>query len=487
MRAAAARALRRTHGARPWVALLLALAACAAGGERGQELLERVRRGAPSAPFTLHGRSGQRTFRFACSEDGRWRLDEGELCLGLDGRGLWVREPGEPVRRLAFGSADELAARGLAWSGGVAALPGHDPRRRGPRELELVRRGGTGSDLVLLDDRGRPVELVLADGSAWSARRGTDGALLEGEERSADGRRRSFTVERVDPGATSLDPPTDARSAARIDPELPRTVPLRRTAAGRLLVEVALVDGPDLGWFLIDTGAVPTCIDDDVARELALGEAGTDEVLALGGPVRGGRVPGPPLRIGPLELPAHPWIAVDLSSLHDETGSDLVGILGLEFFLACQVEVAPHVDHLTLRPSTPAPPGAVEVLHDGRQPCTPAVVEGRPVWLRIDTGATDSLILNAPLVRELDLLHPTRPTRGATLEGLGGRQRVERTALRSGELAGVSLRGVEASLALARRGVLARTEPAGLVGMGLLGHRRLVLDLGAGWWRWPAL
>ena len=97
---------------------------------------------------------------------------------------------------------------------------------------------------------------------------------------------------------------------------------------------------------------------------------------------------------------------------------------------------------------------------------------------------TSVLVLGSPLVQRARLLSEATSMRSVTLSGLGGRHQVTRAPLREGALAGVSLRGIEASMSRSREGVLAREEPAGLVGMRLLKLRDVVLDLGGGWWSW---
>ncbi|HEY7655038.1 MAG TPA: retropepsin-like aspartic protease [Methylomirabilota bacterium] len=91
--------------------------------------------------------------------------------------------------------------------------------------------------------------------------------------------------------------------AARVDPSAPSRARATRSPRGRLPLVRATMDGRDLGWCLIDTGAGASAIDRAVADDLGLASLGRTWVLTPTGGEGAAYRRGRALAIGPVTLP----------------------------------------------------------------------------------------------------------------------------------------------------------------------------------------
>ena len=472
---------------RLWVALTATVSLALACSTRSGEGLERLRSSPVVAgPRIIEGVTGEAKspFLLQWDEDGCWYWEStGEQTIhGVDEEGPWGWTPGRPVLRWTPRFAAPAEARALAWTAGQAHTPSLE-RLAGSEDSIRLQQGSWTASLEL-DPEGRPSHLELTDGRSLAFEGWRNGAPETAWETLPGGAQQLWRVQKTSPGS-GLPAPAGAPTAAWAEGVSPE-VPVRRTPNGRILVKPTLGSGSDAaGWFLLDSCAAPLVLSPAMARDLGLQLEDGQGIRTLTGVLESKTAQGPELHLGPLTLPARSWSVLPLDSLSAEAEVELSGILGLDFFLGCRLVIPARGDHLLIEPSGPAPEGAsYPVRFSGSLPCTRARIGGEEAWLAIDTGATDSLVLGSPLVQRARLLSEATSMRSVTLSGLGGRHQVTRAPLREGALAGVSLRGIEATMSRSREGVLAREEPAGLVGMRLLKLRDVILDLGGGWWSW---
>lgn len=422
---------------------------------------------------------------------------EGELpqASGFDGTTAWMRDWNDTPRELALGDRSQVLLGALFLSGRWTAAGD---------ELRFELAPSASEDEVVLAFRhadGIQHGTIALDARTWRARSasyGPDGQATEW--RFADHREHEpltlpgsievelegmtqrlevLAVARVeDVDDDVFAPRLQAPGDARFDAGLGAALEVRRARSGHLLVHPR-IDGRDVGWFLLDTGAGTSCI----ARSAAQGLVGPVGELVLRG--IGGTVPARfwrarELCLGPLVVDEPLFLELDLGFLEPSLGVRVGGVLGFELFARSVVEIDLQEPAVALfDPAAYQPPAGArwqEVLLHGRQPCVRARVEGHEGVFRIDTGVPrDTLTLHYEAVRELRLLEG-RATRAGRAGGVGGSVATRTGELASFELGGRAFESLAASFVVEDRGSFSDDYLWGNVGGELLGSFRLVLD-----------
>ena len=101
--------------------------------------------------------------------------------------------------------------------------------------------------------------------------------------------------------------------------------------------------------------------------------------------------------------------------------------------------------------------------------------ESRQGWFLVDTGADTAVLISPDTVHKQQLLRD-RNTRPTKTSGSGGSVRSRNGQLKSVEFAGQRFNNVNTIFVTERKGTLADSLIDGLVGVGLFGDRKLVLD-----------
>lgn len=273
----------------------------------------------------------------------------------------------------------------------------------------------------------------------------------------------------------------------------------------RLYVPVRGPVGPEV-WFVLDTGASSTIIDEAVAKRWALHPAGSSSTWGAGrGTMKQGVVEAQQLTVGgvpfaPKEVRVAPIEAV----LSPTSGHQVGGIIGAEFFVGRQVHIDFERLELSLRPTGSAVVGELVPLQmKGGLPHVRATLtwfDGRsiPADLLIDLGAKFNLLLTEPFLERVDAgVPPSSSSFIASLgAGVGGR-----TRYRFATLPALTLTDAKAvtwaplSCGLSVEGTLRLTDVDGLLGLSLLRGARVTIDESAGrlWLepnsagRWPTV
>jgi hypothetical protein len=118
-------------------------------------------------------------------------------------------------------------------------------------------------------------------------------------------------------------------------------MPLARVALGEIGGWIALdVElGGQRGRWLIDTGASRNLVSPALALRLGLQPRGSVIADTVLGPVRGGEVSLPALRLGGFERPGQTALAMELSSLVGEAADGIDGVLGVPFLDGVQLDL----------------------------------------------------------------------------------------------------------------------------------------------------
>lgn len=292
------------------------------------------------------------------------------------------------------------------------------------------------------------------------------------------------TVERLEAAPTdAFSPRLDRPEDARFDPEASPELDVKRAPGGYLLVRPT-VDGEDLGWFILDSGAGTNCISTSVTEALADGPAdgpiGQIPARGIGGTVPASFWRADELALGPMTVAGPIFMELDLAFLDAAFGVKIGGILGFELLARCVAEVDMAEGVVALfdpRDYTLADDGRWEdALLYGRHPNVRASFEGHEGVFKIDTGAAgDTVTMHYQTVADLGLVEG-RETKASRTGGVGGQLPTRTGVLASFRLGGHDFTALPASFMIEDTGALSDDYVAGNVGGKLLEPFVLVFD-----------
>lgn len=435
--------------------------------------------------------------------------DDDVAARGFDGKDAWTRSAAGITRTLALGAREEQVLDGWLRTQ-VWLLPA------ARRLLVSIDEPGSRSDTIrlLIEPPGEPLRATV-DLDRTSMRPRSYSMETSGRTRTVtfdDWRTEAgVTVpyaitEEVDGEVRSADrferavldtPPSFAEPRGRAgDVEFaPGTtsLPARLDAGGRFYVG-ARIDGGDEVWMLLDTGFGAQGVDGGLADALGLDAGGSARLSGVGGAGTSRWRRAATLDVGGFRQLAPSFATVDGAHLSERAGFPVRGVLGLPLFERALVVLDPGARTVTLAPAGRAvglrgDARWAGLAMDGAAVCLRGAIagpgvapgEGNDCWLRLDTGSDDVLTLAPWADTRFELSRRARGARAARLTGLFGELRVVRFRAAALEFAGVRLD--EPTLTAIRSpasGPLADPWIAGNLGMGALGGRRLVLDVGRG-------
>lgn len=221
--------------------------------------------------------------------------------------------------------------------------------------------------------------------------------------------------------------------------------------------------------FLIDTGAVPSVVDERVARKLHL-EGKTESLSVFSQNVQAQRVVLPEVRLGPVQAEALSVLVRDLAFIEEGIGVHVDAMVGLDvlggksFMIDYEAKELIFGGHDGFESSAilEAGPGYVFVQ---------MLVSGRPMRLVVDTGAKDLILFEARVGNRLNGLR-RQGTKGSS--NMGGEATLKKVQLPEARLGTIDLGAVDALLLDSpARGNLGFD---GLLGVRSLGLTRLAFD-----------
>ena len=452
----------------------------------------------------LFGLSGTHELLF--TPDGRFRqrftAPELSHASGFDGERCWELDfTGMP---LVLELEDRETLLASKW-----VLTGRWLAADGPFELELLEPRGEGGLVVLgLNLRnGRLHGEVHVDPLTWLPRaflreggQGTSRWVIGeyGRELGVALPRRYFLeaasgeVYRFEYGAAEalaseeaadLVPSLERPDDTRFDPAVPSRIELRRARTGHLLVHPRL-EGRDVGWFILDSGAGASCIDPEVAGALELPGFGRVAALGIGGVVEASFRRGTRFELGPVRIADPVYVELELSFLDRVFGVEVAGICGYDLFSRAVVTLDLEGERVELHdpsryrlPADREPDTAWrELVLDSRLPCVRARFEGdREGVFRIDTGATGTVTFAPAAVRRHGLLEG-REVKTSVQGGAGGVVFAKEGVLEWFELAGHRFERPTVSFSQADVGALVLDYTAGTLGGAFLAPFEVVFD-----------
>jgi hypothetical protein len=292
-----------------------------------------------------------------------------------------------------------------------------------------------------------------------------------------------FEISSVAPAPDSsqarFKPVTTRPADARWDTSAPARLEVRRARSGHMLVH-PLVNGKDVGWFILDSGAAVMVIDKKAADQLGMPAFG--EIVAVGaaGMTKARFRQGETFRLGPVSINGLKYMELDLEFLSNAFGVPVGGVCGQELFSRAVVEIDISNESVALHdPARYRLEGAAwqELLFSGHVPVVRARFEGREGLFKLDTGSDRAVSLHAPAVERYKLLSG-RDTAESQTGGVGGSGESRTGKLALFEFAGRRFESLDVEFSGARQGAFSDVYTTGNIGAALLREFRLVFDYG---------
>jgi hypothetical protein len=219
---------------------------------------------------------------------------------------------------------------------------------------------------------------------------------------------------------------------------IPAIVEAKKLPTGHIIVH-PLVNGKDVGWFILDSGADIVVIDPKIADDLKLPKVGKLPLVGVGGVTTESFRTIDDLKLGPATLKNTDCAEYDLSVFKRYFGVEVAGIIGFDMFRRTIISV--DLDKPTVALYDPAtfklPAGDwTPTLFSTGNMALQAKMEGdRTGWYRLDTGAQGTVQFHAPYVQKEHLLQG-RTTSMAQEGGAGGTSEARAGKIAWFELAG---------------------------------------------------
>lgn len=257
-------------------------------------------------------------------------------------------------------------------------------------------------------------------------------------------------------------------------------LPFGRRRGGLVIVEAAVNGSPVNA--LIDSGAQYSVVDRALADRLALASPLDPPMIAYGagGNPQVGRGARADIRIGDVTLSGLAAAVLELGPISQMAGLQVPLILGQDVLnrLTADIDFPNRRVRLHTPGAFPLPPEAMAapVRREGRALLASVVLEGEPLDVIVDTGASGALALSRTVAQTMGLLdgREVRPGSSIVLGGVAQGGVVQASSLQFG---GLALEDVDVQIfpLPALPGF-----PRGLLGLEVLRPYRAILDLAEG-------
>jgi len=251
-----------------------------------------------------------------------------------------------------------------------------------------------------------------------------------------------------------------------------------RRIAGYLFVR-PLINGKDVGWFFLDSGADVMCIDPKYVTKGEFETLGTDTTAGVVAVVKLKIVRGKTFQLGPVTINNPTFYGFDMTPFQ-AFNIPVSGICGYDFLARTMLQVDPKA--LRIKIYNPAKAPKIEnvkwehVTFNGNTPSVNCWFEGdRNGVFSLDTGSSSTVDLFSPIVAKLGLLKG-RDTTSVNTGGAGGSAESKTAPIDYFQVGGHRFDNPTVGLQVTKQGVFASPYLAGNVGMGFLGHFKLVFD-----------
>jgi len=449
---------------------------------------------------SAHFRNAQQTFEMRFDSRFRFVMTmTGELSDtdAFDGALCWTVGPSGIPHRLILRDRD--SNRLVSW-----ALTGDWARKSAPLRLEIAppSTATPSKQTLLLTPRDGIVTGTLALDPTTSLpdslQYGTDSGKetwIFSEYRSFQGRmlpihivhqssKQEDTIsitaaDRVEADASRYRMAKPDPKATTFDRTADNTVEIRRVLG--LMFIHPKIDGQDVGWFFLDTGADAMCIEPDVAKKLGLPIIGGDTTSGVVGVTHLDISRATTFQLGPVTLPRPVFLVLGLGPIAQVFKIPIAGICGYDFLARTALDIDLKAN--TMRISKPGaaalPPGAnwTKIGFDSNTPCLEcAFAEDHKGFFSLDTGSDATVDFFSPAVEKFHLLERQDGTKVNT-GGAGGIAESRKGKIDWFQLGSTKFEQPTVGFQLTKSGVFASPYRLGNIGMGFLGQfDRLLLD-----------
>lgn len=275
------------------------------------------------------------------------------------------------------------------------------------------------------------------------------------------------------PFRAQISPPTnvtfDASKAALLE--------VKKAKSGDLLVR-PLVNGKDVGWFLLSSGMEGNVLHMRTVEKLELETYGEGETRAVGGAVKNSYSRPRTISLGRMTI--HDPLVDIIALPDDDTGVPIAGIIGQPTFRCCVIEL----DYVTSQVALFDPKTYEKErgkknwqrLYGLSGLGVEAEFEGQKGIFRLGTSSQGNTVaIHSPTVKKLNLLEGRR-VKDIFIRGYGGREAAKIGKLKYFEIGGHRREDVEAIFATSETGALSNPDVIGMVGGELVKPFQIVFD-----------
>ncbi len=265
----------------------------------------------------------------------------------------------------------------------------------------------------------------------------------------------------------------------RFDAAAPPGLSVKRAKTGHVLVR-PVIDGQEIGSFILDTSAGANVIDAAAAAKLKLERLGSASVTNIMGNEPSSIFRAKSLVLGPMTIARPVFVTMGMGNIQMAIGSDVVGIAGYDILARCVAEIALADDSVKLfDPKSHHLESGVwqPLLFNQKAPLVSARFEGnRKGLFRIDVGMSGpdgvgNVVFHSPAVQQLRLLRGRNVSTtmlGASDAALG--------TIAWFELAGHRFKNPEVVFAIDKKGPFGDEYVEGNIGIEFLKPFGMVLD-----------
>lgn len=467
--------------------------------ESTDSLLERVKKalGAPDKAWDgtmVSGKAVQggveHDYSFAFLPDGRFvQTFQGSdpKILGSDGKRYWHKDRSQFVQELEFGDRDRLMAIHLLVSGNWLFAAAPIELTAGEDVIHIhFKESGVGADVRIDPNTNLPTEASFQVPNGTTIRLSDwrvagDRRIPMHAEVTTDGETETYSASELKPiGATDVDTsmPKSNVADATFDPEKPAAV--EASFAGKSHIKVrALVNGQDLGWFILDSGAGAMVIDKGLADSLGLERLNRGVASGVGGTFESSARAVEQFEIGPMTLRNVRFGDYDFSAFNKGGGPRIAGTIGTPLFRRAIVVIdwnGPTVEMFDRETFNLEKGDWRRLRFSSDNPAVQARVAGTPEsWYRLDSGGAGFLTLHTPFVEKWKLLDG-RETTESSSTGLDGTVAARKGTIEWFEMGDHRFDNPTVTFSAATAGSFGDPYLAGNIGIDVLKNFRVVLD-----------
>ncbi len=248
---------------------------------------------------------------------------------------------------------------------------------------------------------------------------------------------------------------------------------------GYLFVHPKL-DGKDEGWWFLDTGAEVMVIDPAVARTHNMKVVGNDSVSGVVANIKTNFSKGIVFSLGPVTIKNSSFMELDMKPFTEALGIKLAGICGYDFISRVALDIDPTKSTIRVKP-----PGKAVIPNDdqwtpflfhGNLPSLICRYEGnREGLFSLDTGSGSTVDFFSPAVVKYDLLKD-RKVNAVMTGGAGGASESKTGILDWFTFGPKKFDKPTVGFQITTKGGFASPFVDGNIGMGFMGHFRMILD-----------